>query len=148
MTCWVAFHWKIFFLYLTYLTSPATIAWENDRMLPSLRSVVRCLFPPMALQAQVSMTLTIRNPMPPELSTRESDRTVAPVLLLNAGPALNNARIGMTIHEAASGALVASTRDNNPAMPRFNLPTAGTAVSASRLRRKSAEGHITTTAAR
>lgn len=72
--------------------------------------------------AQVSMNLITRSPMPSDLTTWESDRTVIQVIITNAGTTTyTNASVSFTVDDLSSGHRVISSRDGNPAIPHFTI---------------------------
>ncbi|MEK9138841.1 MAG: hypothetical protein AAB393_17105, partial [Bacteroidota bacterium] len=82
-----------------------------------------------SLCAQVSLTLTLKTPMPSQLSAWEKDKTLVQAIIINtSGTTYQNVRASFTIEDLDKGKVVASSKDNHPKMPRFNLPAGGTVV--------------------
>ena len=77
----------------------------------------------------VNVTLIIRQPAPPLLSTWEHDKTVVQMVLTN--PSVTSyvgAHVSFTIRDVNKDQIVVRSLDNNPAIPKFILPAGGTST--------------------
>jgi len=73
--------------------------------------------------AQLSATLNIRTPAPPQLSTWINDRTVVQLIVINRGSAaLPNCRASFFIRNIENQNIIARSNDNSAAVPRFTIP--------------------------
>jgi hypothetical protein len=73
--------------------------------------------------AQLSATLSIRTPAPPQLSTWINDRTVVQLIVINRGSAaLPNCRASFFIRNIENQNIIARSNDNSAAVPRFTIP--------------------------
>ena len=73
--------------------------------------------------AQLSATLNIRTPAPPQLSTWINDRTVVQLIVINRGSAaLPNCRASFSIRNIENQNIIARSNDNSAAVPRFTIP--------------------------
>jgi hypothetical protein len=88
------------------------------------------LFAAMAFHeasAQVAVTLTIRNPMPSQLTTWENDPTLVQLIVVNTGQvAYPSVRASFVVKDMNNNATVLQSKDNDPSMPQFPVPPFGT----------------------
>ncbi len=77
----------------------------------------------------VNVTLIIRQPAPPLLSTWEHDKTVVQMVISNVSTtSYVNAHVSFTIRDVNKDKIVVHSLDNNPAIPRFILAAGGTST--------------------
>ena len=81
-------------------------------------------FRPELVTAQVTATLIVRNPMPSQLSTWETDPTLVQLIIVNSGnTAYQNIRASFVVEDLQNnGATVLQSKDDDPSMPRFDIP--------------------------
>jgi len=72
------------------------------------------------LHADVNVVINLKRPLPPSLSDWRNDPTLIQ-LTLTANQNYPQIRIAFTITNTDNNQEIAKTRDNSPAMPRFNL---------------------------
>ncbi len=88
-----------------------------------LSSFLMTLFFAELASAQLSATLNIRTPAPPQLSTWINDRTVVQLIVINRGSAaLPNCRASFFIRNIENQNIIARSNDNSAAVPRFTIP--------------------------
>jgi hypothetical protein len=88
-----------------------------------LSSFLMTLFFAEMASAQLSATLNIRTPAPPQLSTWINDRTVVQLIVINRGSAaLPNCRASFFIRNIENQNIIARSNDNSAAVPRFTIP--------------------------
>ncbi len=88
-----------------------------------LSSFLMILFFAEPASAQLSATLNIRTPAPPQLSTWINDRTVVQLIVINRGSAaLPNCRASFFIRNIENQNIIARSNDNSAAVPRFTIP--------------------------
>ncbi len=92
------------------------------RLSAALHLLMLCLLSQQAM-AQISATLNIRTPAPPQLSTWINDRTVVQLIVINRGTAaLPNCRASFFIRNIENGNVIARSNDNSGAVPTFTIP--------------------------
>ncbi|MDD5674212.1 MAG: hypothetical protein PHC61_08620, partial [Chitinivibrionales bacterium] len=79
--------------------------------------------------AQVNVTIIIRQPAPPLLSTWEHDKTVVQMIISDVGAtSYADAHVSFTIRDVNKDLIVMHSLDDNPAIQRFPLAAGSTAV--------------------
>lgn len=76
----------------------------------------------------VVMNVMLQQPMPRSFAEwQRSDRSLVIVTIVNYDPiAYNNVRLSAIVRDIDNGKIVARTIDNDPRMPRFNIPAKNT----------------------
>ncbi len=79
--------------------------------------------------AQVTATLTVRNPMPSQLSTWQNDPTLVQLIITSTVGARSyqNIRASIVVEDLSNNnAVVLQSKDNDPSMPSFDIPAGAT----------------------
>ncbi len=72
--------------------------------------------------AQVTVSVNLRSPVPPKISTWESDPTIVMIVITNVGQnTYPDVRASYTIQDLNSNKVVASSKDNDPSTPHFSI---------------------------
>jgi hypothetical protein len=82
--------------------------------------LLSALFISANLHAAVNVTMNVRNPLPPQFTEWRNDPSIIQIIL-TPDKSYSQVRVAFTVTDASSGKVVAFTKNNSPAMPRFNL---------------------------
>ncbi|HEY6952242.1 MAG TPA: hypothetical protein VI758_07530, partial [Bacteroidota bacterium] len=79
--------------------------------------------------AQLTVTLNVRSPMPSQISTWQNDPTLVQLIIVNsaAGTSYKNIRASFVVQDASkNNAVVMQSKDSDPSMPVFDIGAGAT----------------------